>query len=255
MNQFSERYKSFSNSDLLRVIDSKSDFFLNILKSVFIILFFATTSVFAQNSDSAEKPKNALTFNTVSCFNVLNPSLQFGYQREVTGDLIFQVEGGLLLKNSMIILLLGGPWFDHPNSKNHSYSGYLAQVEIKKMFKEKGKYAVTRFFLAGEFQYLRNRGIVYNRYVNNLGISYLDFFEEVKNRFRIAPKFGIQLMLGKHFLTEASAGLGIAFYHVEHIGRLNPNDVTYSCLYDYVLKEGNFIKPNLLFSLKLGYKF
>ncbi len=255
MNQFSERYKTFSNSDILRVIENKSDLFLNIFKSLFIMLFFATTSVFAQKSNSTEKPKNALTFNTVSFFNVLNPSLQFGYQREVTDDLILQVEGGLLLKNSMKVLLIGGTWFPHPNSKNFSYSGYLAQVEMKKIFKERGKYAVIRFFLGGEFQYLRNKGIVNNNYVNEFGQSYVDFFIEVKNRFRIAPKFGIQLLLGKHFLAEASAGLGIAFYHVEHIGRLNPNDVASSCLYDYVLKEGNFIKPNLLFSLKLGYKF
>lgn len=253
MNQFSERYKTFSNSDLLRVIENKSDFFLNILKSVFILLFFATTSVFAQNSDSAEKPKNAVTFNLVSCFNVLNPSLQIGYQRNLTDDLIFQVEGGLLLKNSMNILLLGGTWI--PNGKNFSYSGYLVQMEMKKMFKERGKYAVTRFFLGGEFQYLRNRGIVNNIFVSQWGDTYEDFFTEIKNRFRIAPKFGIQLLLGKHFLTEASAGLGIAYYHVEHIGRFNPNDRAYSSLYGYILKEGNFIKPNLLFSVKLGYKF
>jgi len=206
-----------------------------------------------QNDDSSNRLKNSITINPVSSFNVLNPSIQIGYQRNLTDDLILQVEGGLLLKNSMSVLLLGGTWL--PNGKNFSYSGYVCQVEIKKMFKERGKYLVSRLFLGGEFQYLRNNGIVNNMYVNQSGVAYDDFFTEVKNRFRIAPKFGIQLMLGKHFLTETSAGLGIAFYHVEHIGRLNPNDEASSCLYDYVLKEGNFIKPNLLFSLKLGYKF
>ena len=218
----------------------------------FFLLFIAI-SLMCQNDDSSNRLKNSITINPVSSFNVLNPSIQIGYQRNLTDDLILQVEGGLLLKNSMSVLLLGGTWL--PNGKNFSYSGYVCQVEIKKMFKERGKYLVSRLFLGGEFQYLRNNGIVNNMYVNQSGVAYDDFFTEVKNRFRIAPKFGIQLMLGKHFLTETSAGLGIAFYHVEHIGRLNPNDEASSCLYDYVLKEGNFIKPNLLFSLKLGYKF
>lgn len=225
----------------------------NFLLLSFLLLAWVT--MIAQNSDLAKKPKNGLTINAVSIFNVLNPSLQIGYQRNLTDDLIFQVEGGVLLKNSMSVLLLGNTWFPHPDSKNFSYSGYLVQMEMKKMFKERGKYAVTRFFLGGEFQYLRNRGIVNNMFVSQWGDSYEDFFTEIKNRFRIAPKFGIQLLLGKHFLTEASAGIGIAYYHVEHIGRFNPNDRAYSSLYGYILKEGNFIKPNLLFGVKLGYKF
>ena len=218
----------------------------------FFLLFIAI-SLMCQNDDSSNRLKNSITINPVSSFNVLNPSIQIGYQRNLTDDLILQVEGGLLLKNSMVVLLLGGTWL--PNSKNFSYSGYVCQVEIKKMFKERGKYLVSRLFVGGEFQYLRNNGIVNNMYVNQSGVAYDDFFTEVKNRFRIAPKFGIQLLLGKHFLTEASAGLGIAYYHVEHTGRLNPDDKAYSSLYGYVLKEGNFIKPNILFSLKFGYKF
>ena len=218
----------------------------------FFLLFIAI-SLMCQNDDSSNRLKNSITINPVSSFNVLNPSIQIGYQRNLTDDLILQVEGGLLLKNSMSVLLLGGTWL--PNGKNFSYSGYVCQVEIKKMFKERGKYLVSRLFLGGEFQYLRNNGIVNNMYVNQSGVAYDDFFTEVKNRFRIAPKFGIQLLLGKHFLTEASAGLGIAYYHVEHTGRLNPDDKAYSSLYGYVLKEGNFIKPNILFSLKFGYKF
>ncbi len=216
-------------------------------------LLFLAISLMGQNDESTNRLKNAITINPVSCFNVLNPSIQIGYQRDLTEDLILQVEGGLLLKNSMLVLLYGGSWL--PNGKNFSYSGYLFQVEMKKMFKERGKYLVSRFFLGGELQYLRNNGIVNNMFVNQWGVAYDDFFSEVKNRFRIAPKFGIQLLLGKHFLTEASAGLGIAYYHVEHTGRLNPNDKAYSSLYAYVLKEGNFIKPNLLFCIKLGYKF
>ena len=211
----------------------------------FFLLFIAI-SLTAQNEVSSNRLKNAITINPISCFNVLNPSIQIGYQHNLTEDLIFQVEGGILLKNSMKVLLLGSTWF--PNSKNFSYSGYLVQMEMKKMFKERGKNALIRFFIAGEFQYLRNNG-------NQWGVDYEDFFTEVKNRFRIAPKFGIQLLVGKHFLTESSIGLGIAYYHVEHIGRLNPDDKAYSSLYGYVLKEGNFIKPNILFSLKFGYKF
>ena len=211
----------------------------------FFLLFIAI-SLTAQNEVSSNRLKNAITINPISCFNVLNPSIQIGYQHNLTEDLIFQVEGGILLKNSMKVLLLGSTWF--PNSKNFSYSGYLVQMEMKKMFKERGKNALIRFFIAGEFQYLRNN-------VNQWGVDYEDFFTEVKNRFRIAPKFGIQLLVGKHFLTESSIGLGIAYYHVEHIGRLNPDDKAYSSLYGYVLKEGNFIKPNILFSLKFGYKF
>jgi len=218
----------------------------------FFLLFFAI-SLTAQNEVSSNRLKNAITINPISCFNVLNPSIQIGYQHNLTEDLIFQVEGGILLKNSMKVLLLGSTWF--PNSKNFSYSGYLVQMEMKKMFKERGKNALIRFFIAGEFQYLRNNGVVNNIYVNQWGVDYEDFFTEVKNRFRIAPKFGIQLLVGKHFLTESSVGLGIAYYHVEHIGRLNPNDKAFSPLYDYVLKDGNFIKPNLLFCIKLGYKF
>jgi hypothetical protein len=227
------------------------------MKKYFLSFFFLflAISLMCQNDEPSNRLKNSITINTVSCFNVLNPSIQIGYQRNLTDDLILQVEGGLLLKNSMKVLLLGGTWFPHPNSKNFSYSGYLVQMELKKMFKERGKYAVTRFFIAAEFQYLRNNGIVNNVYVNQSGVAYDDFFTEVKNRFRIAPKFGIQLLLGKHFLTEASAGLGMAYYQVEHIGRLNPNDKAISSLYGYVLKEGNFIKPNILFSLKLGFKF
>lgn len=227
------------------------------MKKYFLSFFFLflAISLMCQNDDSSNRLKNSITINPVSSFNVLNPSIQIGYQRNLTDDLILQVEGGLLLKNSMKVLLLGGTWFPHPNSKNFSYSGYLVQMELKKMFKERGKYLVSRLFLGGEFQYLRNNGIVNNVYVNQSGVAYDDFFTEVKNRFRIAPKFGIQLLLGKHFLTEASAGLGIAYYHVEHTGRLNPNDKAISSLYGYVLKEGNFIKPNILFSLKFGFKF
>ena len=218
----------------------------------FVLICFSMNGVFAQNQELKNTKNNSITIAPLSIFNILDPAIQIGYQRELPNDLIFQIEGGIILRHS-IFGFMGLNLYN--GSVNYSYSGYKLQTELKKVLYEKGNKVNRKSYIAGEFFYSKNRGNVNNTYKNSTGESYADFFIQEKHKYRLGAKLGMQLVFGRNFLIDYSVGMGLAYNHVEHFDRENINDKSYSPLYGFILRQGDFIRLNLPTNFKIGYKF
>ncbi|MDD3788815.1 MAG: hypothetical protein PHO94_08970 [Petrimonas sp.] len=217
-----------------------------ILLPVFII--FLTNTIIAQEKIN----ENSIIITPLSVFNILNPAIQVGYQRDLPNKLIFQIEGGIILKHSvfgfMDLHLYNG-------AVNYSYSGYKFRTEIKKILSQEGIYDVQRNYIAAEFLYLKNRANVNNTYVNSDGQNYEDFFVQKKQKYRLAAKLGKQFIWTSGFMIDGSFGIGLAYNNVQHFDRENENDKDVSPLYGYILKKGNFLRLNFPIDIKFGYRF
>lgn len=222
-----------------------------IITTIFVFSYLLIGAL-AQAQEFKKEKNNSITINPLGMFNVMNPAVQIGYQRNLTKDLILQVEYGIMLKHSvfgfMDLHLYNG-------SVNYSYSGYKLQTEIKKILCEKGNFFIRKPYIAGEIFYLKNRGNVNNTYVTSTGETYEDFFIQEKHKYRLGAKYGIQLIVTDNFLIDCSAGIGLAWNHVEHFGRNNLEDKSSSPLYGYILKRGDFLRLNFPINLRIGYRF
>ena len=222
-----------------------------------VIIFVALicipmSGIIAQKKELKKTKKNSVTVTPFGILNVMNPAIQIGYQRELTDDLIFQIEGGKILKHSLWGFM-GVKLYD--GAVNYSYSGYMLQTELKKVLSEKGSNINRKSYISGELFYLKNRGNVNNAYRDSNRERYEDFFVQEKHKYRLAAKFGMQLIFGGYLFVDYSAGIGLAYNHVEHFDRENLNDKSYSSLYGFILKQGNFLRLNIPINIKIGYKF
>jgi len=215
------------------------------LISYFMLVWLFQLTVAQEDNKIMIKKNNAITVSPLAVFNILNPSLQMGYQRNLTPNLLFQIDAGIILRHS-VFGFLGCHLYN--GSVNYSYSGYKFQVGLRRVLSKS-------YFIDGEMTYLKNKGNVNNTYVDSYGNSYDDFFIQERYRYGINSKFGMKYVVSHRLLLEWSVGLGISYHNVNHYDRENMNNKAYSSLYGYLLKHGNYFRLNLPINGKVGYIF
>ena len=199
----------------------------------------------------------------MNVFDVINPSLQIGYERTINDVFSAQIEGGVILRHSVLGFLFeamdrGAYWYTN--------SGYKLRFELKYSIKNKVRF-LKNPYLSCEIFYTKNKS-----YVNDLFIisdttfvyseerpegynSYEEFFTIDKRRIGLNFKIGSKIFMGKHFFIEPHIGLGLVYRNSKHIGRMNNNDKLYDEVLSFHNKAGKMLIPNFPLNMKLGYKF
>lgn len=210
-------------------------------------------------------PRNTILFAPLNAFDIVNPSIQMGYERMITKKLAVQVEAGYIthhsIPNLVIDLATGVNIKDCP----YTNKGYRLRTEAKYFIILKRK---TGFYTSLEAFYLENRsgvresfriadpGFPYPDPPPAGGNAYDDFFYNKKEKYGMNMKFGFRFFpKTSGFVLESYVGLGLAFRKNQHADRMNIQD---KLLYNSMLfdrDEGNKWMFNFPFNIKLGHRF
>lgn len=222
-----------------------------------ISIFLVTSNLIGQSN--FKESKNKIFFAPLNLFDVINPSVQVGYERILSNKFSFQIEGGLIMKRSVIGFIVTAIddypyWFTN--------KGFKIRSELKYYL-----WGRNRPYLSGELFYTKN-----NSNVNDLFIvsdtsfkypierpegtnAYEDFFSQEKQRFGINLKFGLEVGRKNRIVFEPHIGIGIVYRSTEHYNRMNNNDGLLDDVISFSNKRGNMLIFNLPLNFKLGYKF
>lgn len=235
-----------------------------IKRLVLLVLILGLSNLVFGQSDTIQKSKrNAIFIAPMNIFDVINPSFQLGYERVFNDKISAQIEGGVVLRHSVLGFIFealnrGAYWYTN--------SGYKIRFEIKYSINNKIRF-LENPYLSCELFYTKNKS-----YVNDLFIvkdttyvypierpsgynGYEDFFTLDKQRFGINLKIGTQIFLTEHVFFEPHIGLGIVYRKSKHYGRMNINDDFYDKVLSFHNEKGDMIIPNFPCNVKIGYKF
>ena len=229
---------------------------------ILCVLSFVSEMAFAQ-SDLEKSKNNAVFIAPINLFDVINPSVQIGYERTISDYFSAQIEGGIILRHSVLGFLFealdrGAYWYTN--------SGYKLRFELKYSMKDKIRF-LKHSYLSCEIFYTKNKSYVNNSFIVSdttfiypierpKGFdAYDDFFTLDKQRIGLNLKFGAKFFVAKNFFIEPHIGLGLVYRNSKHIGRMNDNDDFYDKVWSFQNKAGEMFIPNFPLNVKFGYKF
>ncbi len=235
--------------------------FLTIISSLLI-----NTNAKAQFTDTIANPKNNYFFmSPLPLFDVINPAITVGYERKILGKCAIQIEGGPVLKHSLVGYFFTGlgfgtrdAWWRNEGVKIRTEFKYFPKNAPNKVFNQyyscelfmtRNTSNVTQLYTVSDttFDYT-NEDVVFA----GDGI-YEDFYMIHRNRYGANLKVGIQEFDTNKITIDAAFGLGIVYQSAYESGRTNYNDKPFQGGYGF-LKPGNRILPSLTVGIKIGLK-
>lgn len=234
-------------------------------KEILLLSFLIISSNHLSSQDNPKqlysKP-NSLTIAPLNVFDLINPSLQVGYERAFNNKYAFQLEGAYIINHSIenYLIDLANGIKDCP----YSNKGFKIRGEIKYFF-AKGNFLEP--YLSSELFYLKNKSQIMGTFIVsdttfNYPIPripgydyYQDFYTVERQRFGLNMKIGLKLFISDDFFMESYFGIGLAYQICYHFDRDNLNDESIGGLLDLPNKLGEIWTPNIPINIKLGYRF
>ena len=219
-----------------------------------VICLCISISSFSQQVETKVNYDNQIKFSPVRTTNLFNPGFELSYQRNY-GKFATQISGAYLF----------GILNDKGFGREH-IRGYRFVLE-EKYFIQKITKGKTQFFISSELAHNNTSYYTTKSYVGEneeYDIIEIENYESQKfniNRQTILLnlKFGLELKY-KHFILEASAGLGLAFNNVQYLNKIPNTKIIAANHFEDLLSpifetDGKTIMPNFPISFKIGYAF
>jgi hypothetical protein len=222
------------------------------MKKKLILLLYILLAVkmisFAQYSEY----KNQVKFAPIRIFDILNPGIEFSYQRNY-GKFATQISTTYLIN-------LLYPYFRYRNM-----NGFRLGAE-EKFYLPKPQNRKMKLYLSAELAYHYVSYFTEKRfYFANEGppediIFYANWkeFAIQRNSMQINPKFGLEFR-HKRFVMEAAAGVGLVYNNVKYQKDENeviiPNQHFEDILSPIFETDGKYFAPNIIVTFRIGYNF
>lgn len=227
------------------------------ISKLYFLLFILLKSESLNSQSNSFKFKNQIKFTSTRLIDIINPGLEFGYERQFSKKFATQLSIAYL-KN--IIPL--SPYFDYSGFRISIEEKYYTNIIDEKKLLDKRKY---REYVSGELflnkvQFHTQARFGYEDYFDTLAYNYnyLDSFRANKLIIGFNLKYGIQEIMN-NFLFDFSIGIGFKYRSVQHFDRLVPTDklelFRHPNAFEPAIIEGNNIYLNIPFSVKFGYLF
>lgn len=213
---------------------------------------------------SAQSKSNMIFFAPINTIDLINPSIQLGYERRINKLYAYQIEYGYILNHSLENYLI-----DKANGiKDCEYSnkGYKIRMEFK-YFVGRKWFNAENFYISSELFYTKNKSNVTDSFLisdtsfvysfgkpEGVNYGYDDFFTMDKQRFGLNLKFGSKLWLN-NIVVEPHIGIGIVYRKTVHYNRENLKDEFYDKTLSFYNVPGNKWILNLPWNIKFGYSF
>jgi hypothetical protein len=234
-------------------------------KKAFLIGCFCSFffGALAQNDHNSlmNKP-NTILIAPLNLFDVVNPSVQIGYERVLNNHFSAQIEAGAIMNHSITNYVIDRV----SGTKDCPYTsaGYKIRTEVKYFIKEKSFY---KPYIAVELFFMKNRSRVQDLF--EVGDStfqypfkirpeinqYYDFFTLNKRKIGLNMKFGWKFPLFNQFILEPYIGIGIAYRNSIHENRINPLDKQVFDDYFNDCLQGSSWLFSMPLNVKVGYRF
>jgi hypothetical protein len=224
---------------------------------------FLVVGVFAQtNPLLRSNKKNTIFIAPLNVFDVVNPSIQLGYERFLSNQISIQGELGIIMHHSITNFII-----DKVNGVNDcqfNSSGFKARAEVKYFYKKKSYYNP---YISAELYYMRNVSRTRDlfevsdslfQYPYEIPVEfnqYYDFYTLDKQKIGLNMKIGWKFLIMYRFEVEPYLGLGIAYRNSKHENRINPLDKEFFDDYFNDSRQGVSWFLNIPFNVKLGYRF
>lgn len=171
------------------------------------------------NYDPRNKRLNVVKVTPLKLVGILNPSVEFGYERKHQRGFSSEIVTSLLLPNSVL----------NPGIGSYRRIAGIAVSLEEKYYVEPWK--PVRPYFAFEVNYLNKR----YKDIWNFGVAdiydttyqftnYTDTFGIRKNTVSFNLKIGSQFQVFKEMTVEIYGGLGLKYRSVSHFDRINPDD-------------------------------
>lgn len=238
------------------------------LKYPLVVLSFLNIGVFTfaqQSKKYSVQPKNTILFSPLNALDIINPTLQLGYERMLTKQLAWQVEGATLLHHSIPTAIIDIARGQKVSECPSGHKGYQLRTEVKYFLIQKRKIAL---YSSMEAFYLDNKTMTRGVFsVTDPDLEFLSlvapnantydrFFYNQKIKYGLNMKCGFKFF--PHwtgFVMETYLGLGLARRTNRHLNSVNMEHVMLYNSLPLQLPEGNRWLLNIPFNLKLGYRF
>lgn len=219
----------------------------------FTLLIVIGMHFFMQAQNDSVK-RNAVFFAPINLFDFINPSIQIGYERFLKPQLSIQIEGGYIIKQSII------NYIDKDFSEDdQSAKGYKVKLGVKYYWFRNTK--VKPYVSCELFHISNNLSVSHFRsnYAKSLTVAdpdYENYYAKYDiKRTGVNIKLGVKFPLGKYLFIEPHIGAGLVYNDINKVGKLQQGDVlsfdNVSTIYD----KPNGIDVNLPFNVKLGVCF
>lgn len=219
--------------------------------------------IFAQRDSLFRKAPNAFFVNPLGLMDLINPSIQVGYERWLNQQLAIQAEAGPIIRHSLL-----GYLFESMDRGAYWYTnrGFKAKAELK-YTQTRRKFVLGYPVYSVELFYTDNHSYV-NDLFNVVDTTFMydpprdtgyyyyeDFFTIHKQRVGINLKMSGKSFIFHQWYIEPGFGIGVAYRKITQSGRANPNDEFFDPALSSHNMEGISILPNFTVSLKIGYVF
>lgn len=211
---------------------------------------------YSQTPDSLlRNNRNAVFFAPLNLLDFTNPSIQIGYERFLKPQLSVQIEGGYIIKQSIV------NYFDKDFSEDdQSAKGYKVKLGVKYYWFRDTK---IKPYVSCELFHTKNNLILSHfrsDYAKSLTVSDSDYENyyakyDIK-RTGLNIKFGVKFPLGKYLFLEPHIGFGIVYNDIDKKGKLHDDDdsITSKIAEDFFAIPKS-LDVNLPLNIKLGINF
>ena len=218
---------------------------MNRILQITILLFIFSYSTKLAAQDNDYWPRNQIKFNPIKLLDLVNPGLEFGYERFHT-----KRTSSLIMVTWQKEILNTTPFLN--------YQGWKFAFE-QKFFKWRTEN--RGIYMGFELAYLNvdydNIG-EFKTDTTQSSIKYEDSFHTAKQSYSANFKLGIQFNY-KSLVIDMYTGLGIKYKMVGRTGLQDPNDYEIIPvdlnLYQISNKEGNYFGANIPLSIRVCYRF
>ena len=231
--------------------------------ALFAFIFIVKIECMAQKDSLYRKAPNAFFLNPLGLMDLINPSVQIGYERWLNKQFALQVETGPIIKHSALGYLFeamdrGAYWYTN--------KGFKAKAELKythtkrKMVLGYPVYSVELFYTdnhsyVNDLFHVVDTTFIYDPPRDTGYYYYEDFFNLHKQRVGINLKLSGKSFMFHQWYIEPGFGIGVAYRKITHSDRENPNDEFLDTVLSSHNMDGVRFLPNFTFSLKIGYVF
>lgn len=208
--------------------------------------------------------KNALTFSPLNFTNVLSPSINVGYQRQVSNQVFILAEYGIITQRSIFGYIINSIV---PEDNNlDTYAGHKFKLEGKYLLSPFNENRTLTPFCAVSATYTYQKNYVNSAFIVSdenhdysfnyayEGMGYDDDYLAINRRKTVNFKFGLLIRFDR-FSLEPNIGTGIAFNQVTHENRENVNDDYDNQFLIFNLQQGNSITIDIPWDIRLGFVF
>ena len=238
----------------------------NLSITSFLILLLVHTS-FGQDLDSlAGNKKNYFFISPLTLVDVINPSLTIGYERFISDNIGLQIEGGPIMKHSLIGYFFTGLGFGTRDAWWRNRGG-KARLEFKYyptryITKSKSRYYSVELFVTKNSSNVTDlytvKDTIYDYSNTDVRFAgdgiYDDFYIHERTRYGMNFIFGLQEFDKNKITLDTYFGIGIVYQTSQQIGRANYNDEPFQGNNWIFLNPRDRFLPNLTAGIKIGLK-